>query len=331
MRRRLSRAGERSVAKAMVLPLLLLIVLVCSAGDQDPTARQDHDSDSFRLSVDVSLVVLHATVTDRQGGFVHSLGEQDFEVYEDGVRQRIRLFKNEDIPVTAGLVVDHSSTMGHKLAEVSAAARTFVRSSNREDEMFVVNFNEWVSLGLPGTIRFTNSTAQLENAITSAPAGGQTALYDAIARGLEELRAGNRDRKVLIVVSDGGDNASTHNLTQVMELAGQSSAVIYTVGIFDEGDPDRNPRVLKRLAETTGGEAFFPKEFNEVVAICERIARDIRHQYTIGYVPTNPTRDGTYRAIRIVARRKGHGGLSVRTRTGYIATGETRPDNEGAK
>jgi VWFA-related protein len=271
-------------------------------------------------------------VTDRDGGVVHSLGEQNFEVYEDGVRQRIRLFKNEDIPVTVGLVVDHSSTMRRKLVEVSAAARTFVRSSNPEDEMFVVNFNERVSLGLPATIRFTNSTAELERAITSAPAGGQTALYDAIARGLEELRAGNRDRKVLIVVSDGGDNASARSLTQVMKFAGQSSAVIYAVGIFDEEDPDRNPGVLKRLAATTGGEAYLPKELSEVTTICDRIARDIRHQYTIGYVPTNPIRDGTYRAIRVVARGKDHDRLSLRTRTGYFTTaGAPRLDNKGAK
>ena len=331
MRRRLLRAGERSVTTAVALLVLLLFVLVDSAGDQTPPAKQDHDADSFRLSVDVALGVLHATVTGRKGGFVQGLGEQDFEVYEDGVRQRIRLFKNEDLPVTVGLVVDHSSTMRQKLAEVSAAARTFVRSSNREDEIFVVNFNERVSLGLPGTIRFTNRTAELESAITSAPAGGQTALYDAIARALEELRAGNRDRKVLIVVSDGGDNASARSLTQVMKLAGQSSAVIYTVGIFDEEDPDRNPGVLKRLAEATGGEAFLPKEFSDVVAICERIARDIRHQYTIGYVPTNPTRDGTYRAIRVLARGKAHDRLSVRARTGYIAGGEQRLDNKSAK
>ena len=332
MRRELSRAGERSVAKAMAFPVLLLTVLVCAAGDQAPPPKQDHDADSFRLSVDVALVVLHATVTERDGGFVHSLGEQDFEVYENGVRQQIRLFKNEDIPVTVGLVVDHSSTMRHKLAEVSAAARTFVRSSNPEDEMFVVNFNERVSLGLPAAIRFTNNTAELEKAITSAPAGGETALYDAIARALKELQAANRDRKVLIVISDGGDNASARSLTQVMKLAGQSSAVIYTVGIFDEEDPDRNPGVLKRLAATTGGEAYLPKELSEVTAICERIARDIRHQYTIGYVPSNPVRDGTYRAIRVVARGKDHDRLSVRTRTGYFTGGgEPRLDIKGAK
>jgi VWFA-related protein len=319
-------------AKVLALPLLLLMGLAGYAGRQAlPPAGQDRDSESFRISVDVALVVLPATVSDRQGGFVSNLGEGDFEVYEDGVPQRIRLFRNEDVPVTVGLVVDHSTTMRPKLAEVTAAARTFVRRSNREDEMFVVNFNENVSLGLPGAIRFTDRANELENAIGNAPAEGETALYDAIAKALEVLRAGSRDRKALIVVSDGGDNASAHSLAQVMKLAGQSNAVIYTIGVFDEEDPDRNPGVLKRLAQATGGQAFLPGQLSEVVAICERIARDIRHQYTIGYVPINLARDGAHRAIRVVARASGRGSLSVRTRTGYIAGGEPRLDNEGAK
>ena len=260
MKKWLSEAGERGMTKATALPALLLTVLMASAASQGPPAGQGHDSGSYRISVDVALVVLHATVIDRQGGFVSDLGAQDFAVYENGVPQRIRIFKDEDIPVTVGLVVDHSTTMLPKLAEVTAAARTFVRSSNREDEMFVVNFNEKVSLGLPGAIRFTDSTTELEHAITRVDTGGQTALYDAIAKGLEESKAGSRDKKVLIVVSDGGDNASAHSLDQVMKLAAHSSAVIYTVGLFDEDDPDRNPGVLKRLARATGGEAFLPEQ-----------------------------------------------------------------------
>ncbi|HXN46019.1 MAG TPA: VWA domain-containing protein [Bryobacteraceae bacterium] len=303
------------------LPALLLFVLLGHA------ARQD----SFRISVDVDLVVLHATVTDRQGGFVSDLNEQAFEVYENGVPQPIRLFESEDVPVTVGLVVDHSSTMGPKIGEVSIAARTFARASNPQDEMFVVNFNEKVSLGLPAKLRFTNSVAQLQMAIGNANAGGQTALYDGIAKALEELEAGSRDKKVLIVISDGGDNRSARNLDQVMRLASQSSAVIYTVGLFDENDPDRNPGVLKRLARATGGEAFLPSEASEVVAICERIARDIRHQYTIGYVPLNLAHDGVYRAVRVVARAKGHDKLSVRTRAGYIRGGEPRLAETSAK
>jgi VWFA-related protein len=279
--------------------------------------------------VDVALVVLQATVTDRQGGVVSNLDERDFEVYEDGKPQHIRLFKNEDIPVTAGLIVDHSTSMRPKMAEVTAAARAFVRSSNREDQMFVVNFNEVATLGLPSTVRFTDRTSDLEQAIAAAPARGQTALYDAVAKGLGVLQAGIWDKKVLLVVSDGGDNTSKHSLDQVMQLAGQSSAVIYTIGVFDVSDEEQNPRVLKRMARETGGEAFLPRELDEVVAICERIARDIRHQYTIGYVPSNPARDGSYRAIRVLARPQGQGRLAVRTRTGYLAGGEPRLGGKG--
>jgi len=223
--------------------------------------------------------------------------------------------------------------MGPKLAEVIAAARSFVQSSNREDQMFVVNFNENVELGLPAAVRFTDSSAELERAIANAPASGMTALYAAIAKGLEQLQAGNRDKKVLIVISDGGDNASAQSLAQVMLTADKSGAVIYTIGVFDPTDPDRNPGVLNRLARATGGEAFLPGEIGDVVAICERIARDIRNQYTIGYVSTNTARNGAYRAIRVVAGAKGKSALSVRTRAGYTATdGEpSLGKNQGAK
>jgi VWFA-related protein len=331
MHRELSRAGEHAVAIAIALLALFLITLVARAGPLASQARQDADSGPMRISVDVALVVLHATVTDRQGSVVSDLGQQDFEVHENGVQQRIQLFKNEDIPVTVGLVVDHSTTMERKLPEVTAAAQAFARSSNGDDQMFVVNFNEKVSLGLPPTTRFTNSAAEIERAIAAIPTLGETALYDAIAKGLEELQAGSRDKKVLIVVSDGGDNVSTLRLAEVMKLAERSSAIIYTVGIFDEGDPDRNPGVLKRLAQATGGEAFFPSQLGEVVNICNRIARDIRHQYTIGYAPGNPARDGVYRAIRVLARANGHDRLSVRTRAGYVAGGEPRVDENVTK
>lgn len=318
---KLSRVGGYGLRAAV--PVFLLLVLASPVSSQTPSAGQPSGAEPFRISVDVALVVLHATVTGRQRGFVSDLDKEDFAVFEDGVPQIIRLFQNEDVPVTVGLVIDHSSTMHPKMAEVSTAARTFVRSSNPADEMFVVNFNEKVSLGLPLAVRFTDDAVALQLAVNH-PTGGQTALYDAIAKALDELQAGSRDKKVLIVVSDGGDNASAHNRSQIMQLAAQSNAVIYTVGIFDEADPDRNPGVLKRLAQATGGEAFFPGQLSEVVAICERIARDIRHQYTIGYVPARLAREGAYRAIRVTARAKGEGGLSVRTRTGYI-TKKTGP------
>jgi Ca-activated chloride channel homolog len=302
-------------AQLLTLLLFLLIALTVHAAPQAPSA------DDFKLSVSVDLVALQATVHDRKGGYVSDLRQQDFEVYEDGVRQSIKVFRHEDVPVTVGLVIDHSGSMRPKLSHVTAAARTFVQSSNQEDQMFVVNFNEKVTLGLPAAIPFSDRPNELADAISHMPAAGMTALYDAIVKAEERLQAGSRDRKVLIVISDGGDNASTHTLAEVLKMTEQSSALMYTIGIFDDEDEDKNPAVLRRLARATGGEAFFPSQLDEVVEICERIARDIRHQYTIGYVSSSTARPEAWRAVRVVARAAGKDKLSVRTRSGYIAGG----------
>jgi VWFA-related protein len=305
---------------------LLLIGFVAVADSQAPPPTESPASQSFRISVDFDLVVLQASVRDRNGRFVSDLREQDFEVDEDGRRQTIRLFRHEDVPVTVGLVIDHSGSMRPKLGEVVVAARTFVRSSNPEDKLFVVNFNERVPLGLPAANGLTNDADALEHAISSQPATGQTALYDAVCKALEQLQSGGPEKKVLIVISDGGDNASALGLSEVLRKAGLSGAAVYTVGIFDDEDPDRNPDVLRRLARATGGEAFFPGQLNEVVAICERIARDIRNQYTIGFVSDSPALPGAVHVIRTAAHTAGKGKLSVRTRSSYIA-----PDAEGAR
>lgn len=289
---------------AWLLPLLTNF----AAGGQDPQA--------YRVSVNVDLVVLQATVRDTKGRFAPDLREQDFELYEDGVRQSIRLFRHEDIPVSVGLVVDHSGSMRPKLADVIEAARTFIRSSRPDDEMFVVNFNEKVTLGLPEPIRFTNRPEELARAISDTPATGKTALYDAVVVARERLQSATRDKKVLLVISDGGDNASTHSLAAVLKMAGESTVLVYTIGIFDDDDADRNPDALRRLARATGGEAFFPGELNKVVPVCERIAREIRNQYTLGYVSSNMARPGAWHAIRVAARAKEK--LVVRTRSGYI-------------
>jgi VWFA-related protein len=191
--------------------------------------------------------------------------------------------------------------------------------------MFVVNFNERVTIGLTGAQGFTNRPDELEAAILQAPATGQTALYDAVAAALERLQTSAQEKKVLIVISDGGDNASAHSLSGILKMAGQSSAAVYAIGIFDGDDADQNPDVLGRLARATGGEAFFPGRLDEVVAICEQIARDIRNQYTIGYAPTGAAQPGVYRAIRVVAGGAAYGKLSVRARSGYIVGGEPSP------
>ncbi|HEY3442339.1 MAG TPA: VWA domain-containing protein [Paludibaculum sp.] len=317
------------VYRAWAILALFPLGMARSTGQQVPPV-DPQEPDTYRISVNVDLVVLHATVRDGKGRFASNLRAQDFKVYEEGVRQTIRLFRHEDTPVTVGLVVDHSGSMKRKLADVITAARTFVRASNPEDEMFVVNFNEHVSLGLPESTRFTNRPDELENAILKTPADGMTALYDAVSVALGRLQTGGREKKVLIVISDGGDNASKRKLAEALTMAAKSSALVYTVGIFDEDDPDRNPGVLNRLARATGGEAYMPDNFSALPAVCERIARDIRHQYTIGYVPANPAQRGAYRAIRVVAAAAGAGKLSVRARDGYVAGGESPPFKDGA-
>jgi VWFA-related protein len=271
------------------------------------------------------MVVLHATVQNHKGVLVPGLDQTDFQVYEDGDRQQIKYFSHEDIPVTVGLVVDNSGSMRSKRPEVISAALAFARSSNPLDQMFVINFNENVSFGLPANMPFTDQVDQLRVALSRIAADGETALYDAVAAGLEHLKEGSRDKKVLIVVSDGGDNASKHSLTQIMTMAGRPEAIIYTIGLFDEEDPDRNPHVLKQLARETGGEAFLPQSVRDVVPVCEQIARDIRSQYTIAYVPTNRKQDGTYRTIQVKTSAPGRGHLLVRTRSGYYAPLKPQP------
>jgi VWFA-related protein len=303
---------------------LILPILIASAAPQDRPYIDGQALEPYRLSVNVDLVELHATVRDRKGRFVSSLPQQDFAVYEDGVRQNIQLFRHEDIPVTVGLVVDHSGSMRQKLADVVAAARTFVQSSRADDEMFVVNFNEHVTVGLPTAIRFTSGAEELARAILRAPVAGQTALYDALVQANERLQTGSRDKKALIVISDGGDNASSHTLNDVIKIAERSSALVYCIGIFGDEDSDRNPGVLRRLARATGGEAIFPEQLGTVVEACERIASDIRHQYTLGYISGNMARSGAFRSIRVAARAPGKGRLAVRTRSGYIAAEEPR-------
>jgi Ca-activated chloride channel family protein len=267
---------------------------------------------------------------DSQGSLVSGLNKEDFQVFEDGVPQQIDSFTHEDIPVTVGLVVDNSGSMGPKRPEVIAAALAFARSSNPQDQMFVVNFNEKVSFGLPENTLFTDEAGQLRAAMSRIAADGMTALYDAVAAALEHLKKGNRDKKVLIVISDGGDNASKQKLAQIMAMARQSDAIIYTIGIFDGDDPDQNPGALRQLAKATGGQDFFPRSVGDVIPICGQIAHDIRNQYTISYLPANGKQDGTYRAIQVKAGAPGRGRLVVRTRAGYYAPRNSQPPPAGA-
>jgi Ca-activated chloride channel homolog len=302
---------------------LLFFLIVMTGYSQPQNSRQspprsnNQNDNQETIKINVELVVLHATVQNSNLIPVSGLGKADFQVYEDGVLQEIESFSHEDIPVTVGLVIDNSGSMRPKRAEVITAALAFARASNNEDKIFAVNFNEHVSFGLPTNTPFTNETAQLEVALSKVAAEGMTALYDAVAAALDHLKKGNRDKQALIVISDGADNASRLNMAQIMALARRSDAIIYTIGIYDKDDPDCNPGSLKQLAKATGGAAFFPGSLNDIVQICERIARDIRNQYTITYMPTNINYDGKYRVIQVKATAPDRGRLRVRARAGY--------------
>ncbi|MGA3372959.1 MAG: VWA domain-containing protein [Terracidiphilus sp.] len=304
---------------SLLFPIALAISLV-SPGlvwSQDSSSAQKSLGGDYMLRVNANLVILSATVLDHDNALVSGLNKDDFQVYEDRVLQQIKDFSHEDLPVTVGLVIDNSGSMGSKRADVIAAALSFARSSNPRDQIFVVNFNEHVSYGLPAGIPFTDRRDQLQLALSSIRTIGETALYDAISTALDHLKQGSCEKKVLILISDGGDNASKHTLAEVIEMAKKSSAILYTIGIFDEQDLDQNPGVLKRFAKETGGQAFFPGSSKEIPSICEKIARDIRNQYTLAYVPTISKRDDGYRVLDVRASAPGHGRLSVRTRTGY--------------
>ena len=312
------RRGYAPGSRCLVA-LLFLILIPGMLPHQESSTSQNRDDAPFTISVSVEMVALNVTVRDGKGNLVSELAKEDFQVYEDGIPQQIECFSREDMPVTVGLVIDNSGTMGPKRPEVVTAALVFARSSNPEDQMFVVLFNENVYFGLPNSVPFTDKAAQLELALSGITANGMTALYDAVAAALDHLKQGNRDKKVLIVIGDGEDNASKQSLNQVLAMAKKSDAIIYTIGIFDENNPDRNLRALKQLAKASGGEEFLPASAKDVVPICRRIAYDIRNQYSISYQPTNKKQDGSFRTIRVTATAQDGKRLSVRTRAGYYA------------
>ena len=308
-----------------LVALFFLIFLPGMLSHQDYSFSQSREDNPYLISIWVEMVALNATVHDGKGNLVSELAKEDFQVYEDGIPQQIEYFSREDMPVTVGLVIDNSTTMRPKRTEVITSALVFARSSNPKDQMFVVHFNENVSFGLPNNVPFTDKVDQLETALLRINADGMTALYDAVAVALDHLKQGNRDKKVLIVISDGEDNASKQKLDQILAIAGKSDAIIYTIGIFDENNPDRNLRALKQLAKATGGEEFLPAAAKDVIPICKRIAYDIRNQYTISYQPTNTKQDGSFRAIQVTAKARDGRRLFVRTRAGYYAPLKSQP------
>jgi VWFA-related protein len=279
------------------------------------------ESGTYVIRKDVDEVLLHATVVDDKQRIVTNLDRGAFTVFENGKPQNITHFHHEDIPVAMGIVIDNSGSMREKRAKVNQAALNLVRSSNPQDEVFVVNFNDEYYLDQD----FTNDLLKLKEALEKIDARGGTALYEALVASADHLKRNARlDRKVLFVVTDGEDNASRETLEQaVKQLQEENGPSVYAIGILgDEEHPKRARRALEIIALRTGGLAFFPRTLDEVDEISRQVAHDIRTQYTIGYKPTNPRSAGGFRQIRVEAKEKGHGKMVVRTKSGYYATAQ---------
>lgn len=265
------------------------------------------------------LVLLHVTVTDERNRYLPGLSKDSFAVYDNGRPQDIRFFMDEDTPATIGLLVDSSGSMLPSRDRVLVAVQTFVETSNARDEIFALAFNDAVRSTLSADQPFTSDPTILRNSLGRVPAYGQTALYDAIARGLEYLSRGHHERKALVIVSDGADNASRATFDEVAARIGESDVVVYAVQLKDRIERNPNAKRLAQLARATGGEAFTPGSIDKVIDVLGRIAVDIRHAYVMAYAPTDHVADGEARSIRVQVRAPGRGRVTVRTRTGHSA------------
>jgi Ca-activated chloride channel family protein len=330
-RLRIEKSAAFRYARFVSFLSFLLILCAGSASAQipvtptapppPPNQQTAPDNKQGRIALNVNLVVLHTSVLDDRGKFVDGLTEEDFRVYEDKVEQKLSVFKREDIPVSMGLVIDNSGSMRDKRPRVNEAALTLVQSSNPQDEAFVVNFNDDFYLDLDKD--FSSSIPELKEALERIDARGSTALYDAIIGSLDHLKKGSKEKKVLLIVTDGEDNTSRNSLEKTIREIQKTDTVIYTIGLLSQESKKSAKtarRALTEIASASGGVAFFPENVEDVHSICEQVAHDIRHQYTLAYYPSNSARDGSFRSVHVdVIPPRGHGKLVARTRNGYYA------------
>jgi VWFA-related protein len=274
----------------------------------------------YTLRTDAYEVRLNATVLDSDGRSILTLNKDDFKVFEDGVPQTIASFRHEDLPVSVGILIDSSGSMYDKRAAVEEAALDLIKLSNKEDEAFVVDFSWEAFIDAD----FTNNIDKLREGLNYVKSSGGTAVYDALVASADYLaKNAKHPKQVLLVVTDGEDNASSATLEQaIRRIQDLDGPVIYSVGLLFGEDTDKREsrhakRVLETLSEQTGGVAYFPRSLKDVNSIAAQVAQDIRTQYTIAYHSTKSPTLGGYRQIRVEAKAKGLGKLSVRTRTGY--------------
>lgn len=272
----------------------------------------------FTLYAASQLVVLNVGVQDSHGANIKGLKAEDFKIFEDGHPQTVKQFAAEDRPVTLGIVVDASGSMRTRQPEVVTAALAFVRASNPQDETFVVNFNDRAFEGLPPSMPFSNNPQQLRAALLGPKAAGRTALYDALILAADHLAKGKWENKALLLISDGGDNNSTHTFAETMHALQMSGATVYSIALYDPDEHEHNLGILHRLSKMSGGEAFEPMDIAEIAPLCLRIAADIRASYTLAYTPPQPDRHTTLRRIKVAVTAPNAAKPVVRTRTSYI-------------
>lgn len=319
--------------RATASTLTAFLVLVVSALGLSTPRSVAHKNPLLPGGVLVSsteLVAVPVTVTNQAGSFVGGLTQADFRIWQDGRQENITYFEQQDTPVTVGLIVDHSGSMLPKLRAVAAAVNLFAHSSNPQDQMFVIDFANTVKFERLDGNEFTSDPRVLQQAVARVSATGETALYDAVAAGLERLNQGRWPKKALIIVSDGGDNLSRHTSGQVLRMARRSHAVIYAVGLVGAVNEQEDPEVLKHLAKATGGIALFPKRIDAIRAESAQIARDIRSAYMIGYRPPTSSRPGSYHKIRVQVAAKRVRKLRVRARPGYFTARDSQERRDAA-
>jgi Ca-activated chloride channel family protein len=299
----------------------ILISGSLSAGAQSTTTTtqvqgpKPGSSGAFTLHVDAEEVVLNCTVLDNKRELVNDLTKSNFKVFEDQVLQTVLSLQHQDTPVSIGLLVDNSGSMSTKRAAVAAAALDLVKASNPQDETFVINFSDQAYLDED----FTSDLDKLQNGLSHLSQSGGTALYDTVVTASDKMeRSATRPRKVLIVITDGDDNASKLTLDNaVHRVQDMQGPIIYSIGLLFGGDKSRHAkRDLQALSSETGGIAFFPDALKDVDSVAAEVARDIRNQYAIAYHSPQASIGG-YHTVKVEAHASGHGRLTVYTRSGY--------------
>jgi len=311
--------------KIIFVVAILLSSLVLLAQDKSQPQKSDKDK-GYTLSVETLEVQLPISVLDKEGRPVNGLTKDHFQIFEDKIQQTIKTFKHEDIPLSIGLIIDNSGSMRNKRERVNSAALAFVRESNPDDETFIVNFDDSAYLEQD----FTGSIGDLIDALDNIDARGETALYDAVYLSADHVKAGKKDKKALLLITDGEDNVSKYGINKVYEALKQSKVTLYAVGLLEENDqrgglfkkpPSKKAKEdLEKFAEITGGQSFFPKNIDEVEDLVKHIAHDLRNHYTVSYTPTNTKLDGSYREISVKLNPpKNSGKLNWHTKQGYYA------------